>query len=66
MKWKKRASDWWWAQGKFVVFSLFREHGVWKGYCKLSDGKCFNLPWRRSLNEMKELCENNVHWEDKE
>ena len=64
MKWIKKAHDWWWAQGEFVVFSICRTRGYWKGYFKLSDGRCFDLPWRKSLKEMKELCENNVHWEE--
>lgn len=65
MKWLKKAHDWWLAQGEFVKFSIYRERGMWKGYYETTDGKTFRrLPLRKTVKEMKELCENNVHWED--
>lgn len=64
MKWKKKANDWWVAQGEYVKFSIYRENGFWKGYYESTDGKKFiRLPWKKSVRELKELCENNCYWE---
>lgn len=64
MKWECVANLRWQAKGKHGDFLIWKEGKRWKGrYLSADKTNNFFLPWKKSLKEMKTICEDNYYWE---
>lgn len=65
MKWVQVAFCDWEAKGANGDFRVWKDGRVWKGrYRSENKQYTFFLPVRKSVKEMKALCEDNYYWED--
>ncbi len=65
MEWVQVAYCDWEAKGSEGDFRVWKDGRVWKGRYRAADKKrLFFLPPKKSVKEMKELCEDNYYWED--
>ncbi len=65
MKWKQIAFCKWQAKGNEGDFLVWKDGRVWKARYRSEDKQyTFFLPIKRSLREIKNLCEDNYYWED--
>lgn len=64
MEWVQDKDGDWIAHGRHGRFVLWKEKRSWKGrYINRVDTYWFDLPRGLSLEKLKEMCENNYHWE---
>lgn len=61
MIWRKKGVLWI-AQGKNGKFIIRQLHRTYKGRYEGKE-KCFNLPPKKKISEMKTLCRENIYWE---
>jgi len=67
MKWVKKTSTNQIASGKMGSFCIHKSRDLWWANYIPADGsgrKTFKMPPRDTLREIKELCEDNVYWEE--
>lgn len=65
MKWIKKDSGAYEAVGKLGKFEIWKNGSKWIGdYEGFLNKKYFQLPAKKSVKILKELCEDNFYWEE--
>ena len=64
MVWKKISETRHEAVGTHGKFIIERSKGLWWSRW-WNETSMFRMPPKRKLSEAKEMCEENIHWEDR-